>query len=504
MENKSPLRRAGIHDDKASPERAARHRANVDPDYDHDDEEDMYPGGKLKNPKKVRKAKAIGELGEGYIEEKSLSRAQQRFMGMVYAAKKGKTPASSEVAKAASGISKKEAKKFASTKHEGLPEKKENTKEELTLVNKMILEFSPLEESKLDDLLADIRGGDEDDGAKKPTPKRGRSASKASPKPKTSPTPTKRGVTGAERAERVRGATRVKAAKILQQTEREKIEAKKAAREEKRREEQQRKEEKTKEFQKKQEERRKQQQAKTEISKADREENQKKKDKQEVRSAIKKGFGRMTTKTSTSKDTAAHTLGAVSHNVVQPVVGAIGAAAGVIGTKIKQRKERKDRERKETRNKQIRSKYGIGDDSTNENYSNWRNDFLIEIDDNSKKNNRKIVDVMPKNKKNDIEMHPKIEEAAPLIPLLAKVAGSTAAKATASKVAGSAAQGTIRHKMSKIIGDKVGNLATQTVQDRMERRFRNEPEPDSSGDSFLSRLSKIGTNEGVEIEESKK
>ena len=63
-EKTSPLRRAGIHDDKASPERAARHRANVDPDYDHDDEENMYPGGKLKNPKKIRKAKATGEVTE--------------------------------------------------------------------------------------------------------------------------------------------------------------------------------------------------------------------------------------------------------------------------------------------------------------------------------------------------------------------------------------------------------------------------------------------------------
>ena len=60
----APGRRAGIHADKASPERAARHRANVDPDYDRDDEGDMYPGGKLKNPKKIRKAKALGELGE--------------------------------------------------------------------------------------------------------------------------------------------------------------------------------------------------------------------------------------------------------------------------------------------------------------------------------------------------------------------------------------------------------------------------------------------------------
>ena len=60
----APGRRAGIHADKASPERAARHRANVDPDDDRGaaSDERNYPGGKL-NPKKVRKAKALGELG---------------------------------------------------------------------------------------------------------------------------------------------------------------------------------------------------------------------------------------------------------------------------------------------------------------------------------------------------------------------------------------------------------------------------------------------------------
>jgi len=57
------------------------------------------------------------------ILEKAMSKAQQRFMGMVYAAKKGEKPASPEVAKAAKEIGKKEAKKFAGTKHEGLPEK---------------------------------------------------------------------------------------------------------------------------------------------------------------------------------------------------------------------------------------------------------------------------------------------------------------------------------------------------------------------------------------------
>ena len=55
------------------------------------------------------------------INEKAVSKNQQRFMGMVYAAKKGKKPASPEVAQAAASISKSEAKKFAKTKHKGLP-----------------------------------------------------------------------------------------------------------------------------------------------------------------------------------------------------------------------------------------------------------------------------------------------------------------------------------------------------------------------------------------------
>jgi len=63
------------------------------------------------------------ELEGEMIAEKAMSKAQQRFMGMVYAAKKGEKAASPEVAKAAAGMSKKEAKKFATTKHKGLPEK---------------------------------------------------------------------------------------------------------------------------------------------------------------------------------------------------------------------------------------------------------------------------------------------------------------------------------------------------------------------------------------------
>jgi hypothetical protein len=62
-------------------------------------------------------------VDEANIQEKSLSKSQQRFMGMVYATKKGEKAPSPEVAKAAEEISKSEAKKFAETKHKDLPEK---------------------------------------------------------------------------------------------------------------------------------------------------------------------------------------------------------------------------------------------------------------------------------------------------------------------------------------------------------------------------------------------
>jgi phage anti-repressor protein len=62
------------------------------------------------------------EAGEP-VAEKAVSKKQQRFMGMVHAAKKGEKPASKEVAKVAKGMGKKDAEDFAATKHKGLPEK---------------------------------------------------------------------------------------------------------------------------------------------------------------------------------------------------------------------------------------------------------------------------------------------------------------------------------------------------------------------------------------------
>ena len=59
------------------------------------------------------------------IMEKAVSKQQQKFMGMAHAMQKGERVkgASAELKAAAKGMSKKDAKDFASTKHKGLPKK---------------------------------------------------------------------------------------------------------------------------------------------------------------------------------------------------------------------------------------------------------------------------------------------------------------------------------------------------------------------------------------------
>jgi hypothetical protein len=62
------------------------------------------------------------QFAESKIEEKAVSQAQQKFMGMVHAAQKGSKAASPEVAKVAKTMGKKDARDFAATKHAGLPQ----------------------------------------------------------------------------------------------------------------------------------------------------------------------------------------------------------------------------------------------------------------------------------------------------------------------------------------------------------------------------------------------
>ena len=88
------------------------------------------PKAKAKPAPKRKRSKLDDLIGsirneEMQIDEKALRKAQQRFMGMVYATKSGEMKAPSpEVASAAAGMTTKQAKDFAKTKHKGLPEKK--------------------------------------------------------------------------------------------------------------------------------------------------------------------------------------------------------------------------------------------------------------------------------------------------------------------------------------------------------------------------------------------
>jgi hypothetical protein len=66
----------------------------------------------------------ISKGGQEELDEKAVSKKQQRFMGMVHAAQKGEKPASKKVANVAKDMGKKDAEDFAATKHKGLPEKK--------------------------------------------------------------------------------------------------------------------------------------------------------------------------------------------------------------------------------------------------------------------------------------------------------------------------------------------------------------------------------------------
>jgi hypothetical protein len=489
MENKSPLRRAGIHDDSASPERDARHRANVDPDFDGDDSSN-YPGGKLKNPKKVRKAKALGELGESYIEEKSLSRAQQRFMGMVYAAKKGETPASPEVAKAASGMSKKAAKDFAKTKHEGLPEKKEETKEEVSLVDKILEDvmseafpgtisggkrrkgLSKTIQGKQVDKLADEGDYERADKLQDVSSVKLKK-NKSNPKPSVASETKKENEsekkpmskrTATERAARTSAAGRIGAARIQRETEREKREYKEKIRQEKKAEQQSGAEDRRKSAEEKQQ-KLKEIEKKKRADSAERVAQKEYDDKQSKKEKLRKEIGAATQvkplNAVSSKESDAKAVG--------PAVQAAGQIAAIpfklAGVALKNANSRRKEKQREEIGKKAKEK-SLKDDSQNESFSDWREEFLFEVDDQVvNPDQKKIIDVSKK--KNKIEINPKIDEAAPLIPIIARLAGGMTTRAVGSKLAGTAAQGSLRSKAAEFAANKAGNFASNTVQDKL-------------------------------------
>ena len=76
----------------------------------------------------------------------AVSKAQQKFFGIVRAIQKGEmAPTTPETAKAAASMKKKDVKDFASTKHKNLPEKKKVSEEK-----------KPLPKQKMDDKIKKV------------------------------------------------------------------------------------------------------------------------------------------------------------------------------------------------------------------------------------------------------------------------------------------------------------------------------------------------------------
>ena len=84
-------------------------------------------------------------MDEGEIEEKSVSKQQQKIMGLALSVKRGETPkseVSKEVLDMVDSMSEKKLEDFASTEHKGLPKKVEKTKKESYIRNVKMIEES--------------------------------------------------------------------------------------------------------------------------------------------------------------------------------------------------------------------------------------------------------------------------------------------------------------------------------------------------------------------------
>jgi len=423
------------------------------------------------------------------IEEKSLSRAQQRFMGMVYAAKKGETPSSPEVAKAAAGMSKKAAKDFAKTKHEGLPEKKEETKEELSLVQKILEEV--LNEApkgtvpggkskskkykavaKQAKLAAAVNKAMRDDSEQEstPEPKKTEKERKAKAKEESK----EKGKTATEKAARTTAAGRIRAAKIKRQTEREK-EAARTERQKSREERADRlRSEKDRERQKGLESKEKEKIREKEKSESEKKIAKLEKQKQDAKK-IKPVSLEKTSKDDKLSAAAAKGVGNVGAGIV--LAGRAVKAGIKYGVAAKrQRDEKKKAEEIQKRHEKEREsekKTPVG-----ENFSNWREEFIYEVE--GQEDVKKIIDVSKK--KNKIEINPNmgeevVNEVAPaLIGAVARVAGAGAARGIAARGAGIAAKGALRKKAVDFAAQKGGEMTADMVQKKLEKKFKNEDE----------------------------
>jgi hypothetical protein len=479
-------------------DRSSRHSTAVDPD---NEDTDSYSADKTKNPKKLRKQKAMGELGEGYIEEKSLSRAQQRFFGMVRAAQDGKMKSPSpEVAKAAKEMTTKQAHDFAATKHKGLPEKKE-VKEEISLVEKMITQYSPISEIELDLTEAPkdtISGGTSKSAMYKSQAKGARAAqmggaamegdmgevqrlgqTKTTVKKKKTPTTSQEPEsTSASSTEKPKSKKQNKPSAFASYLHRKLT--------------YQQQRDKQKDLEQKDKEKRSSIKSAGDAAINDyKEKTQKRREnRSEIMTALR-GSGA----TATSKQSDLAVLSAMGSNVGS-------AAKGLIGHGIKRYQQNKDERniaklRKDAENKASQPK------TKTEGYSNWREELIIEVDDASVTNNQpeKIIDVSKK--RNKIEINPKLAEQKqhlheflPALLAALELGGTRAAAGLAARSVATGAGEAAAAGETSTIGSKVKDVLKGKVQDTItgKQKKPSETSTATSSQNDLDALSAMTSN----------
>ena len=474
--------------------------------------------------------------GQETIEEKAVSRAQQRFFGMVRAAQKGEMEnPSPEVAKVAATTKRSDVKDFAKTKHDKLPEKKE-TKEELSLVDKIleeVLNEAPkgtipggpnksrkyraiAKRAKLAAAVNKAMRDDDSETAKKEAKER-KKKDDAEKKEKAKGE-VKSKNTATERAARVSAAGRVKAARIARETEREKESARTERQRERYAQSDKTKAEKTKQAKEKEKQKELDQKQKEKVAAEEGKKKKKAADRAELKSDLKSAFSGETKVGSGQKDT--DDMSAAMSNVGGMIGGAAKAAAAVGKYAWKRRQAKKAEKAESEQNKKPEStsakpegqkalparKETLGQRARkdkdlknklmkdrNEEFSNWREEFILEVGE--KGSEQKIIDVTKK--KNKVEVNPNMGEEVlnELLPVLgalavggkaalgkvvagtaARAAGGAVTKGIAKKGAGMAAKGAMRKKAVDFAARKGGEMTADVVQKKIEKRFMDEPE----------------------------
>jgi hypothetical protein len=274
---------------------------------------------------------------------------------------------------------------------------------------------------------------------------------------------------------------------------------------------------------------------------SDKEEGRKQQTKKEIKSAVKQGLGSIKTGYTSDKESASKAADQALSNVGSVAGGILKAGKGIVAAKMKERNEKKQEQKRAERHEKIRQ------EMSKEEFSNWREEFIFEVDDQSVQNEKqKVIDVSKK--KNKIEINPNmsegcgcdekekeetpkkdmrdlptkvnllktkaramgarnpivmvaseetdnIQEIAPLLAAVARVAAPAVTRGVTSRLAGSAAQGTLRAKAAQLIGQKAG--------EKMQNMFTTPPASNQSTPSgeeeplFQTKLEKQLKTEGA-------